>query len=403
MDTIVPALSLREDKEYFYKIIEAVPANIFWKDIYGRYLGCNKRVLKLAGVDSLADFIGKTDFDFPWVHHAQDLKKTDQKVIRNKKTINLHEEVLFNGKKRYYFSSKTPLFDDQNPEEVIGVIGVAIDITKQTLAEKRIKIAQEKVKLAHKKIEFEKEFRESTVILAGSIAHDLKNPLSGIQIYSDLIKNALEKVSRPAETKHVEEIKQELAEMRHLFSNIQLWNNKIRKNMNDMSAFINTTMSSISRLLTDSLTEADYTLCEIEPCLRDIIDLYPFNLDEKESIHLNITRNFEFLGSPVLFYRVIANLINNALRQIQLQKQGEIYITIDETVTHNLVKIKDTAGNIAADKIKNIFSTYKDKSHQNTGIGLKFCKITMQSFGGDITCDVVDGQYIEFTLHFIKV
>ncbi|MBY0545146.1 MAG: PAS domain-containing sensor histidine kinase [Gammaproteobacteria bacterium] len=398
-DSLPFMTSMGWDQNYLYQIIEAMPINIYWKDLAGRYLGCNKRVLQLAGLDSLTDFIGKTDFDLPWANEAPKLQKIDFRVIRFKKNINIRDIVVLKGRKYYYFTSRYPLLDSN--QEVIGVIGLSLNITAQVQAEKKTRRAQQNEREANKKVVLEKEFRESTVILAGSIAHDIKNPLSSMHIYSDLMNNALQKLG--ANIDMADPAKQQMTEMHDLVSQIRSLNTKIRKNMDDMNAFINTTMRSISRLLTDSLTEEDFAPCEIELCLLDVVHRYPFMPNEKELIHLNVMHNFQFLGSPVLIYRVIANLVNNALRQIHLQKRGEIYITTEEISTHNLVKIKDTAGNVAADKINNIFCTYKNKSQQNTGIGLKFCKLTMQSFGGDITCDIMDGGHIEFTLHFVKI
>ena len=35
-----------------------------------------------------------------------------------------------------------------------------------------------------------------------------------------------------------------------------------------------------------------------------------------------------------------------------------------------------------------------------TGLGLPFCKRVMEAFGGDITCESVEGEGVEFCLRF---
>ena len=42
-----------------YLIIDAVDASIYWKDLNGRYLGCNKYMLNMAGVVNRTDILGK--------------------------------------------------------------------------------------------------------------------------------------------------------------------------------------------------------------------------------------------------------------------------------------------------------------------------------------------------------
>ena len=46
----------------FYKIIDFVSANIYWKDKEGRYLGCSEDLLSSANLPR-HEVIGKNDFD----------------------------------------------------------------------------------------------------------------------------------------------------------------------------------------------------------------------------------------------------------------------------------------------------------------------------------------------------
>ena len=68
----------------------------------------------------------------------------------------------------------------------------------------------------------------------------------------------------------------------------------------------------------------------------------------------------------------------------------------------NIFKIKNTAGGLPNHEIENLFEAFKTNTTSETGVGLAFCKLTMQRFGGDITCHGVEGEYLEFDLRFPK-
>ena len=105
----------------------------------------------------------------------------------------------------------------------------------------------------------------------------------------------------------------------------------------------------------------------------------------------------------VLLYRTIFNLLKNALYQIKKHNKGKIYIVTELKEDVNILRFKDTAGGVTNDAISNLFDGFNTTKQEGTGIGLAFCKLTMQSFSGDINCQVVENGCIEFILSFPKV
>ncbi|MCC2624919.1 MAG: Histidine kinase [Burkholderiales bacterium] len=112
-----------------YKLIDGIAASIYWKDKDGHILGCNKYMLKMAGVTSRAKIIGKTDYELCWKEYADKLRAAD--ILAMKTGCYTGEEyiILPNGKQRVYFSTKTQLRN--NNGKVIGIAGVSFDITEQ--------------------------------------------------------------------------------------------------------------------------------------------------------------------------------------------------------------------------------------------------------------------------------
>ncbi len=111
-------------------ILENTPGLIYWKDVNGYFLGCNKQFLKDFHVKSRDDVIGKTNFDFCDRSDAVQYTENDKKVISNKQTYFFEEAItLPSGDKITYLSRKSPLLDQAG--NIIGVIGNSINIEEQ--------------------------------------------------------------------------------------------------------------------------------------------------------------------------------------------------------------------------------------------------------------------------------
>lgn len=110
-----------------HQIIDAVDASIYWKDLSGKYLGCNKYMARMAGMER-DQVIGCTDYLFSWKNQAEQIRENDFLVIKNRTHYEVEERPIVNGIQRVFLSSKNPLFNENN--DVIGIIGVSIDITR---------------------------------------------------------------------------------------------------------------------------------------------------------------------------------------------------------------------------------------------------------------------------------
>ena len=124
---------LREKEEFLRLVINNIPQLVFWKDMDGKYLGCNKVFAKFFAVD---DIVGKTDFDLI-PEQASYLSKIESKIMTNNTPVyHLVEKILQNDQRRWIETNKIPLHDTTG--KVIGILGTSEDITerqehKQTL------------------------------------------------------------------------------------------------------------------------------------------------------------------------------------------------------------------------------------------------------------------------------
>ncbi len=116
-------------------IINQFPELIYAKDTTGRFLTANDAVARDIGVERSEDLIGKTDFDLFPPDVAQGFRDIEQKVIASgtpmiDMEVNRIDEA---GAPKWLRTTKLPMRDDHG--EIIGLIGVARDITERKRAE----------------------------------------------------------------------------------------------------------------------------------------------------------------------------------------------------------------------------------------------------------------------------
>jgi len=109
-----------------------------------------------------------------------------------------------------------------------------------------------------------------------------------------------------------------------------------------------------------------------------------------------------FTGNQLLTIHIIFNLLKNALYYIKSVGKGEIYIWLELGEEMNKLCFKDTAKGISSNELPHVFERFYSNTQGGSGIGLAFCKMTMEQFGGDIHCESVEGDYAEFVLSFPK-
>lgn len=68
----------------------------------------------------------------------------------------------------------------------------------------------------------------------------------------------------------------------------------------------------------------------------------------------------------------------------------------------NILIFKDTGKGISKENISHIFRKFYSRTKYGTGIGLSFCKMVMESLGGEIKCKSQEGKFTEFRLCFPK-
>ncbi|MDP9002705.1 MAG: PAS domain-containing protein [Myxococcota bacterium] len=161
-------------------VLDTIPVRVFWKDVDGRYLGCNAPFAQDAGVESPEAIIGKSDLALSWQVEAELYRADDRAVMKSGVRRVAYEEPQTrpDGTGLWLRTSKIPLRDNQG--HVVGVLGVYEDITASKQAEQRRLDLEVQMQHAQK--------LESLGVLAGGIAHDFNNLLMAVLGNVDLLR-----------------------------------------------------------------------------------------------------------------------------------------------------------------------------------------------------------------------
>lgn len=131
------ARQLIQDREQLLRtIIDNLPVNIYVKDLAHRKTLANKSEQDFVGVHSEAELLGLSDADI-YPFHGDLLvlgEEEDQRVTRHGESIIDKETRALdeNGKETQFRLSKLPLYNSNN--EIIGLVGISIDITREKAA-----------------------------------------------------------------------------------------------------------------------------------------------------------------------------------------------------------------------------------------------------------------------------
>ncbi len=130
--------ALRQTQEIFESFMSHTPVTAFIKDDAGRYIYVNQLVERLFN-RKLADWVGKTDFDFFSAEAAKQWRNNDETVLATGKTLKILETALLDDGEHHYISFKFPI-QDASGQQLLG--GMSLDITDRKRLEDELRYSE---------------------------------------------------------------------------------------------------------------------------------------------------------------------------------------------------------------------------------------------------------------------
>jgi PAS domain S-box-containing protein len=182
--------ALADNYSLLSAVIEGTPDALYLKDRNGCYLMINAAGARLFGLTA-QEMIGKDDTALFGAASARDTQAMDQRIMASGEAQTYEDTATVSGVTRTHIATKAPYRDQHG--NIIGVLGIAHDITERKRLEDQFRHAQK---------------MESIGQLAGGIAHDFNNMLSAI---IGFVGSAQEQLPQDSPARHDLEIAESAA------------------------------------------------------------------------------------------------------------------------------------------------------------------------------------------------
>ncbi|MGF1767338.1 response regulator [Enterovibrio makurazakiensis] len=282
-----------------------------------------------------------------------------------------------------------PITNEKN--EVTHLYMVSKQNENELFASEEIMGLQRLFDEANRFIITEDKVRKSQV-LAGSIAHEIRNPLTKIKYHFERIDADMFNVESgsisPFASHNMKKIYQELAEGQKA---VQLG-----------TRFIDAILDELRGEGIKTEVFEHYSVAELTEQVLSDFSFYSDNY--RDRINLSIKDDFIFKGSDTLFSFMLFNLLKNAVHYFEAYPNSQVNIQFKKNGEYNELHIVDTGPGISIEHQAHIFDDfYSHGKEQGNGLGLSYCMRVMQSFDGNIVCRSLPEKYTEFVLYFPSV
>ena len=223
---------------------------------------------------------------------------------------------------------------------------------------------------ANKQEELRYQKEKKTLLL--SLSHDIKTPLSAIDLYTKALKDNL----YDTEEKRNEAL------------------DGILGNVTTIKNYVN----EVHKISREEFLNLEVKNQEVY--LKDVIeDTTKYYKEKLRMLHTNFVvddySNILLRGDRDRIVEVIQNIIENA---IKYGDGKEVGISFSEEEDYKLISIRNSGNTLDESLIPNIFDSFyrgdNTDNIQGNGLGLYICKNLMKNMGGDIYAEVANGNFI---------
>ncbi|MCZ2257184.1 ATP-binding protein [Sporosarcina sp. G11-34] len=207
--------------------------------------------------------------------------------------------------------------------------------------------------------------------LAASIAHEIRNPMTTLKGFTQLLRSSATEESN----KYLDVLDDEIGRMESILSEMLVLSKP-------------STMEK--KLLSLDVVVADM-ITLVQPKAR----LEGVSFEQNEEVFPQIL----IYGDETKIKQVLLNLFKNALEA--MTSGGVIKIKLEEVDEDQiLLRISDTGKGMTTTQLKSIYLPYFTTRQEGTGLGLPFVIKTIEDHGGTIEVSSIVGVGSEFTLTF---
>ena len=212
--------------------------------------------------------------------------------------------------------------------------------------------------------------------IAGSLAHEIKNPLSVIRMNMELVEEDLEESETPRE-------RRVWTKLQTVHSQCQ----RLEKLLNDFMKFAR-------------LRDLELEIGSLNRQIISVLDMYEAQA-QTQSVQRNRFQDPELPAMQLdqeTLQGALANLVKNALES--MQDGGELTAITRVTPVGIAMDLIDTGCGMSDNTALNMFNAFYTTKPAGSGLGLPMARKVVQAHGGRIDVQSQEEQGTKFTLEF---
>ncbi|KAB7887732.1 PAS domain-containing protein [Poseidonibacter ostreae] len=357
-------LALSNRLEFDKVLLDTIPNPIYYKNIEGKFLGCNLGFANLVN-ENRDQIIGKTAFDF-FTNEVASKNTIIDKELLNTFSTSTSEFTFYTASNQMKHIILNKAVYKNIDQSVGGIVCIMDDITER-VQQKQFLIQQSKL-------------AEMGDMIA-AIAHQWNEPLVELSaLVQDIQTSYLLNELKDIEVNDF--VKDSMVQIKYMSRTLNDFRNFLKPSTKKKLFSISKSLNEINEIIGKQIF---YSNIEMS-----------FNYKNKDEELL-------IYGYENEFKQVLLNLVNNAKNKIidkqqDENKKGNIQINIERCINYNSIEIIDDAGKIDETIIHSIFQPYFTTKADGTGLGLYMAKVIIEDkMRGTITVRNEDDNVI-FTI-----
>ncbi len=342
---------LMQKKHYQTLIDNSIDTVALVTDNIFQYI--NKAGLKLFGAEHESEIIGRSVLDFIHRRDHEDVLQRTIRVIDHPEVPAERVErefIRLDGTSRFVESVVMPFNIDNKPSLQV----ILRDITENKQQHEHI-VKNEKLLTAGQ--------------LSAGIAHEIRNPLTSIKGFLQLLEHKI-----PEENKRYAEIMREEID-------------KIERITGEMLSLSKSQAIIRSQHNLVALIEEVITLLEPQATLKNVVI---HNIIEVQEIAI--------LCDKQQIKQVFINIMKNAIES--MEGGGRVSVAMSVEKAWVKAAVTDEGCGIPKSLIGQINEPFFTTKGTGTGLGLTICNRILKEYGGELHIDSVEGQGTAFTVIF---
>ncbi len=220
--------------------------------------------------------------------------------------------------------------------------------------------------------------RRGYASLAGSIAHEMRNPLAQVRHSFEHIRDFL-----PVPSARVHEQSISAGRVEQLYHHVSQGETAVRRGLQVIAMTldeVNDRQFDASRL---TLVRA------ADLCTRSVLEFGYEDEAQRLRVSVTVKQDFVFRADETAFMFVLFNLLKNALHYLPANPG----MTIRVEVEAGAIIVRDTGPGIPPSVVPNLFLPFATSGKAGgTGLGLAYCRRVVAAMGGSIACHSVPGE-----------